>query len=120
MKFTASSGALLKQLQIISAVISSKVVIPILEYLLFEIEKDKLKIVGTDLEVSIQGTMAVESDDVGKIAVPARLMIDILRTLPEQPITFNINNQNIEQNLGKTHPPHAGKTGGERPNRSLV
>lgn len=94
MKFTVSSGSLLKQLQIISGVISSKVVIPILEYLLFEIEKDKLKIVGTDLEVSIQGTMTIESDEKGKIALPAKLIIEILRTLPEQPVTFTINEKN--------------------------
>jgi DNA polymerase III subunit beta len=94
MKFIASSGALLRQLQIISAVISSKVVIPILEYFLFEIDKGKLRIVGTDLEVSIQGTLDIESDENGKIAVPAKLILEILKSLPEQPITFTINEKN--------------------------
>jgi DNA polymerase III subunit beta len=91
MKFIASTSSLLKQLLIINGVISSKVVIPILEYFLFEVENNKLRIVGTDLEVSIQGTIAVESEESGKIAVPAKIIIDILRTLPEQPITFTIN-----------------------------
>ncbi|MBT3300913.1 MAG: DNA polymerase III subunit beta [Bacteroidetes bacterium] len=94
MKFIASTGTLLKQLQIINGVISSKVVIPILEYFLFEVDNEKLRIVGTDLEVSIQGSIPVESKEAGKIAIPAKMIIDILKTLPEQPITFTINEDN--------------------------
>jgi len=91
MKFIVSTGSLLKQLQIINGVISSKVVIPILEYFLFEVEDDKLRIVGTDLEVSIQGIVPVEAKENGKIAVPAKMILDILKSLPEQPVTFTIN-----------------------------
>ncbi|MEA3494883.1 MAG: DNA polymerase III subunit beta [Bacteroidota bacterium] len=94
MKFIASTTTLLKQLLIINGVISSKVVIPILEYFLFEIENGKLRIVGTDLEVSMQGTIPVESKENGKIAVPASKIIEILKSLPEQPITFTINEKN--------------------------
>jgi DNA polymerase-3 subunit beta len=94
MKFIVSTSTLLKQLQIINSVISSKVVIPILEYFLFEVENEKLRIVGTDLEVSIQGTVAVESRESGKVAVPAKMIIDILKSLPDQPITFTINEDN--------------------------
>jgi DNA polymerase-3 subunit beta len=94
MKFIASTGTLLKQLQIINGVISSKVVIPILEYFLFEVENEKLRIVGTDLEVSIQGSIPVESKENGRIAIPAKMIIDILKTLPEQPVTFTINEEN--------------------------
>ena len=94
MKFIASTSALLKQLQIINGVISSKVVIPILEYFLFEVDKDKLKITGTDLEVSMQGIVNVQSTESGKVAVPAKMIIDILKSLPDQPITFTINEDN--------------------------
>jgi DNA polymerase-3 subunit beta len=94
MKFIASTSALLKQLHIINGVISSKVVIPILEYFLFEVENGILRIVGTDLEISIQGTLPVESMEDGKVAVPAKIIIEILRTLPEQPVTFTINEKN--------------------------
>ena len=94
MKFIASTSALLKQLQVINGVISSKVVIPILEYFLFEIDKEKLKIVGTDLEVSMQGSINVQSNESGKVAVPAKMIIDILKSLPDQPITFTINEDN--------------------------
>lgn len=94
MKFIVSTGTLLKQLQIINGVIASKVVIPILEYFLFEVEDQKLRIVGTDIEISIQGVIPVEAKENGKIAVPAKMIIDILKSLPEQPVTFTINEAN--------------------------
>lgn len=91
MKFIASSSSLLKQLQIVNSVISSKVVIPILEYFLFEVDNNSLRIVGTDLEVSIQAFLPVESKESGKVAVPSKIILDTLKSLPDQPITFTIN-----------------------------
>lgn len=91
MKFVASTTALLKELQLVNGVISNRAVIPILEYFLFEVQDSKLGITGTDLEVSMRSSLEVESKEDGQIAVPARLIIDILRTLPEQPVTFSID-----------------------------
>ena len=93
MKFIASSSTLLKQLQIVNSVIGSKVVIPILEYFLFEVDNNTLRIVGTDLEVSIQSFLTVEANENGKIAVPSKIIIDTLKSLPDQPITFTINEE---------------------------
>jgi len=98
MKFIVSTSALLKQLQLINGIISSKAVIPILEYFLFEIQESKLTVTGTDLEVSMRSDMEVEAKEEGSVAVPSKLIIDILKSLPEQPVTFTINtdNQSIE------------------------
>src|SRR5690348_714 len=94
MKFISSTSALLKQLQIINGVIGTRTVIPILEYFLFEVEDGKLTITGTDLEVSMRSSVPVEAKENGRIAVPSKLIIDILKTLPEQPVTFTINADN--------------------------
>lgn len=91
MKFISSTGALLKQLQVINGVIGTRTVIPILEYFLFEVENGTLTVTGTDLEVSMRSSVNVESKEDGRIAVPSKLIIDILKTLPEQPVTFTIN-----------------------------
>lgn len=91
MKFICSTNALLKQLQVLFGVMGTRSVVPILEYFLFEIEDSKLVITGTDLEVSMRSSLPVESTEEGKIAVPARYIIDILKILPEQPVTFTIN-----------------------------
>ena len=94
MKFISSTTTLLKQLLTINGVIGTRTVIPILEYFLFEIEDGILTITATDLEVSMRSTVAVEAKENGKIAVPSKLIIEILKTLPEQPVTFTINTDN--------------------------
>lgn len=94
MKFIVSTHALLKQLQLINGVISGNAVIPILEYFLFEVNEGKLTITGTDLEVSMRGSVKVEAKEDGSVAVPARIILDTLKTLPEQPLTFSINADN--------------------------
>jgi DNA polymerase-3 subunit beta len=92
MKFVASTTGLIKALQLANGVISSNVVIPILEYFLFEVQQDgKLVITATDLETSIRTQVEVEARENGRMAVPAKLMLDILKSLPEQPVTFTLD-----------------------------
>ena len=91
MKFIVSSSALLKQLQQISGVINSNTVLPILEDFLFEIEKNKLTVVATDLETVMKIHMDIEAKDTGKVCIPAKILIDSLKNIAEQPLTFNID-----------------------------
>ena len=65
MKFIVSSTQLLKHVQQISGVISANTVLPILEDFLFEIEKNKLTIVATDLETVMKIHMDIEAKDSG-------------------------------------------------------
>jgi DNA polymerase-3 subunit beta len=95
MKFIVSAGSLLKQLQLVAGVVSSNTVLPILEDFLFDIKDGKLTVFSTDLETSMSAVMDVEANEDGKIAIPAKLLMDILKTLPEQPLTFSINNSSL-------------------------
>ncbi|MFD2918943.1 DNA polymerase III subunit beta [Terrimonas rubra] len=91
MKFIASSSALLKQLQHISGVINTNTVLPILEDFLFEIENNTLTVVATDLETVMRVQLEVEAKDSGRVCIPAKILIDSLKNLPDQPLTFNID-----------------------------
>ncbi|TXI68344.1 MAG: DNA polymerase III subunit beta [Cyclobacteriaceae bacterium] len=91
MKFIVSSTALLKQLQQINGVINAKTVVPILEDFLFEIEKDRLTVVATDLETVMKVHLPIEAKDKGKVCIPAKILMDSLKNIPEQPLTFNID-----------------------------
>jgi DNA polymerase III subunit beta len=91
MKFIASSSSLLKQLQHIAGVINANTVLPILEDFLFEVEKNKLTVVATDLETVMRVQLDVEARDSGKVCIPARILIDTLKNLADQPLTFNID-----------------------------
>ncbi len=105
MKFIVSTNALLKNLQLVGGVIGSSNVLPILEDFLFDINNGKLNIFATDLETSMSANMEVEAKEDIRIAIPAKLLLDILKTLPEQPITFDIDTSNygveITSNNGK-------------------
>ena len=91
MKFIASSSSLLKQLQHIAGVINANTVLPILEDFLFEIEKNKLTVVATDLETVMKVHLDIEAKDSGKVCIPAKILMDSLKNIAEQPLTFNID-----------------------------
>ncbi|HWJ91670.1 MAG TPA: hypothetical protein VNR87_11200, partial [Flavisolibacter sp.] len=91
MKFIVSSSQLLKQLQHIAGVINSNTVLPILEDFLFEVEKNKLTVVATDLETVMRIQLEIEARDNGKVCIPSKILMDSLKNIPEQPLTFNID-----------------------------
>ena len=104
MKFIVSSTYLLKQLQVLGGVINNSNTLPILDNFLFELDHTKLTVSASDLETTMASTLDVESDSEGSVAIPARLLLDTLKTFPEQPLTFVVEENNtveISSNHGK-------------------
>ncbi|MEP2023508.1 MAG: DNA polymerase III subunit beta [Reichenbachiella sp.] len=93
MKFIVSSSYLLKQLSAINGVITTNPVVPILENFLFEITDGKLTITASDLQTSMITELEVEAKENGSIAVPSKILLETLRNLPEQPVTFSIDEE---------------------------
>lgn len=93
MKFIVSTSSLLKHLTTLNGVVPSNPIVPILDNFLFEISKSKLSITASDLKTSMVSRLSVEADEDGSIAIPARMLVDTLKNLPEQPVTFNIDFQ---------------------------
>ena len=92
MRFVVSSTELLKHLNAISRVISSKNTLPILDNFLFKIEGTTLLITASDLETTLITKIDLENSAAdGLIAVQAKIMLDTLKEFPEQPLTFNID-----------------------------
>lgn len=97
MKFVVSSTALLSHLQAISKVINSKNTLPILDCFLLELEGTTLSLTAADSETRLVTCLEVnEAEGNGKFAVNAKNLLDPLKELPEQPLTFEINNDNLE------------------------
>jgi len=104
MKFIVSSSSLLKQLQVLGGVINSSNTLPILDNFLFDLKKDMLTVSASDLETTMSSVLRVDSESEGVIAVPGRLLLDTLKTFPEQPLTFVVEDNNtveISSNHGK-------------------
>lgn len=91
MKFIVSSTDLLKHLQLISGVLNTSNTLPILDNFLFIVNGKELVISASDLETTMTTKVAVEAKENGSIAVPARLLLDTLKTFPETPLTFTID-----------------------------
>jgi len=90
MNFVKSSASLLKQLQKISGVLSTSNTLPILDNFLFEITSGQLTVSASDSETTISTTMDVDSKDEGKVCIPAKLLLEVLKNLPDQPCTFTV------------------------------
>ena len=104
MKFIVSSAALLKELQMLGGVINSTNTLPILDNFLFEINGNSLTLTASDLETTFSTRITVESESNSMVALPARLLLDTLKTFPEQPLTFIKTEKNtveISANNGK-------------------
>lgn len=95
MKFSVSSSELLKQLQVVAGSIGSNPVMPILEDFLFTIEDNTLTIAASDMETTIVTSLDVMADSNAIVAVPAKILLDTLKALPQQPITFSIDETNF-------------------------
>ena len=111
MKFIVSSASLLKELQKLGGIINSTNTLPILDNFLFEVNKNNLIITASDLETTFSSIINVDSELDSMVALPARLLLDTLKTFPEQPLTFLKTQKNtveISANNGKYAIAYAG------------
>ena len=100
MKFNVSSTELLKGLMNISKAIPAKSALPILENFLFDLKGNILEVTASDSELTLRTEIEVDTtEEEGKIAVPARHIIDLLKELPDQPVAIRtVSDTSIECN----------------------
>lgn len=113
MRFIVTSTGLLKNLQQISGVISTNTVLSVLEDFLFELKGNTLTLTATDLETMMRVQLDVsEAQGEGRICIPSKILLDYLKNLPEQPITFNISEQDLSIEMSSSVGKY--KIGGEK------
>ena len=93
MKLIISSSELLKGVMSVAKAIPTKSALPILENFLFDLKGNTLEITASDSELTLKTSLEVENTaEEGRIAVPAKHMMDLLKELPDQPLTINTTN----------------------------
>lgn len=96
MRFTLSSSELNSQLQTLAKVINSKNSLAILDCFLFDVANGRMTITASDSETVMTTSIAIEDSDIeGKFAIPNRTILDAMRELPEQPLTFDVDPINL-------------------------
>ncbi len=97
MKFIASSTTMLNHLQAISRVINSKSTLPILDCFLLELKGNRLTMTAADSETRLETWIEVSNvEGEGSLAINAKNLLDPLRELPDQPLTFDIDDETLE------------------------
>ncbi len=92
MKFSILQETLFQCLQKVSGVVPSKSTTPVLENIFFELDEKLLTVTGTDLEVTVTTTTEpARIDKTGAVALPARVIIEMIRSLPNIPIQFDVD-----------------------------
>jgi len=92
MRFIVNSINLLKSVQALGGVLNTKNTLPILDNFLFELKGNQLSITASDLETIMTVNIELEmAEDDGKVAVPARLLLEMLKAFSNVPITFTID-----------------------------
>ncbi|MCA9740882.1 MAG: DNA polymerase III subunit beta [Deferribacteres bacterium] len=94
MKFSVNKADLFASLQKIIGVIPTKTTIPILSNILLTLEDSKLKLAATDLEISMDTACDVSDAEKGALTIPARKFFEIIRELPDLPVTVETDERN--------------------------
>lgn len=118
MNFIISSSLLLSHLQAVSRVISTKNTLPILDNFLFQLNANELTITASDLETTLITKVEVESaSGEGDVAIDAKRITTILKEFPEQPLTFNIDNDSLSVDIVSENGKFSivGQNGGDFP-----
>jgi DNA polymerase III subunit beta len=118
MKFIVSSSLLLKQLQAISGVLSTNNTLPILDNFLFELTDSQISISASDLETTMTSKINVDmSEGEGSVAIPAKILLDTLKTFSDIPVSIDVEDSNFAITLiaGEGKYRLAGQDGQEYP-----
>ncbi len=123
MKFIVSSSLLLKNLQALSGVLNPSNTLPILDDFLFELKDKTLQITASDLETTMTVTVPLTmSEEPGIITIPAKILLDTLKTFTDIPVTFTINveNMGVEISAGEGKYKLSGHKSDEYPQTPLL
>lgn len=95
MKIKIDKTDILKGIQVVGNIITSKNMLPILSNILFETIKNKIKITTTDLDIGISVHLNAEILEPGAITIPTKRLSDIIKELPSGEITLTTKKNNI-------------------------
>ena len=90
MKLSCLQENLVKGISIVSRVVSTRAVLPVLSNILMATDEGRLKLAATDLSTSITCWIGAKVEEDGEITIPARLLSDFVSTLPPAQIQMEL------------------------------
>lgn len=120
MKFIVNQRDLAKHINIAQKGISSRTTLQILDGILIEAQKDRIKLTATDLEISIETFVQAEVKHEGSIVVNSKIFGEIIKKLPDAWINIEVNNNNINIKCENSEFNIIGNPGEDYPDLPLV
>ncbi|MBU5428370.1 DNA polymerase III subunit beta [Tissierella pigra] len=120
MKFKINQKDLSKHINIAQKGISSRTTLQILDGILLEAYKGRLRLIGTDLEISIETYVNCEIEEEGAIVVNSKIFGDIVKKLPDAPIYIHVDNNNINIKCENSEFNIIGNSSKEYPDLPLI
>ncbi|MEO6967673.1 MAG: DNA polymerase III subunit beta [Rhodanobacteraceae bacterium] len=103
MRFSIQREALLNPLAQVVGVVERRQTLPVLANLLVQIGQGRLTLIGTDLEVEMRASVAVDQAEDGAITIPARKLFDIVRALPDgATLDIKLNGDRVSVHAGRS------------------
>ncbi len=121
MHFSISKNVLLSNMQKVSKVSSTKSTMPILNSILFEVEGNNLSLRSSDIEITMITTFNVNGIENGNLAVPSRIILDILNEIEDENIEIKASSDGvINLTAGKGSYEIIGRPGEEFPSIPVI
>jgi DNA polymerase-3 subunit beta len=96
MTFSVSKSEFLSRLQDVGKIISRKPISPIMSCFLLKLSEGRLYISAADASGRIDTSIECAAGEEGAICIESGMIIDALKGLPEQPVTFRINTTTLD------------------------
>src|SRR5947208_16699265 len=101
MKIVTQRGDLAQKLGVVARAVSTRASVQILSGVLLRAEAGRLHLAATDMELSLRSSVDAQIDGEGSVVVPGRLLVDLVRLLPESEVT--IEHRADEAQIGRAH-----------------
>src|ERR671934_663816 len=95
-KVSCSQDELAAKLAVVSRAVSTRATVQILSGVLLRAEGGRLHLAATDMELSLRSSLDAQIDEEGAVVVPGRLLVDLVRLLPEHEVTIE---QRVEESV---------------------
>ncbi|KAA0873770.1 DNA polymerase III subunit beta [Nitrincola tapanii] len=104
MRFVISREALIRPLQLVAGVVERRQTLPVLSNVLLVAQEGQLALTGTDLEVELVARIPLTEDvEAGSITVPARKLMDICKSLPDDArVEFELSGSKAQIRAGRS------------------
>ncbi len=95
MKVICNRGVLHEALQHVGRVVAGRTTLPILSNVLLEAKGGRLRLVAYDMEIGAESSIAVESKEEGSLTVPARVLGEVVASLPNASVEIETRDRSL-------------------------